>query len=434
MDSNYILIVDDTPINLKVLSATLQDSGLKILTASSGEDAIAKLQEAPPEIVLLDVMMPGMDGFETCRRIKINPETRDIPIIFMTALTDLDDKTKAFQLGAVDYIVKPFQKQEVIARVNVHLQLRKLNKNLEQQVEKRTEELTHTLKKLQQTQIQLIQSEKMSALGQLIAGIAHEINNPINFIHGNLPHARTYTQELLDLVNLHDRTWDDPPVEIRERMEAANLPFLQEDLSKVLTSMQVGVDRILGIVQSLRHFSRLDEAECKNADLHEGIDSALMILGSRLRKTPERPTIKIVRDYGDLPLIECYASQLNQVFMNLLINAIDAIDEKNAKEIKSENPAEILISTDVNWDEEIVIVRIRDNGIGIPEGLTDKIFDPFITTKPVGKGTGLGLSIGYQIVVDKHGGQLSYTSEPGQGTEFAIALPICLNNPPLALG
>ena len=428
MDSNYILIVDDTPLNLKVLAATLQDSGLDIITLASGEEAIAKLQEEQPALILLDVIMPEMDGFETCRRIKMIPRARDIPIIFMTALTNVQDKTTAFQLGAVDYIVKPFQKREVLARVNVHLQLRKLNQSLEQQVEQRTYELTRALEELQKTQIQLIHSEKMSALGQLIAGIAHEINNPINFIHGNLPHARAYTQELLELLELHDLAMENTPPEIQERMQQANIPFLQEDLAKVFSSMQVGIDRILGIVRSLRHFSRLDEAELKDIDIHEGIDSTLMILSSRLRETSERPAIKIHRDYNDLPPIECYASQLNQVFMNLLINAIDAIEEKHPSAFSRENPPQIFIHTEANWDEETVIASIRDNGAGIPAKLANTIFNPFMTTKPVGQGTGLGLSISYQIIVEKHGGQLSYRSEIGQGSEFFIVLPIFLTD------
>ncbi|HEY9877619.1 MAG TPA: ATP-binding protein [Leptolyngbyaceae cyanobacterium] len=297
---------------------------------------------------------------------------------------------------------------------------------LENRVEERTAELQHTLKELQQTQSQVIQSEKMSSLGQLVAGVAHEINNPVNFIHGNLNHVQEYTENLLEFVHLYQQHDPNPGSEIQTAAEDIDLEFLQEDLPKMLASMKLGTERIRQIVLSLRNFSRMDEAEYKAVNLHEGIDSTLMILQHRLKARPERPEIEIVKNYDTLPLVECYAGQLNQVFMNILVNSIDAIEESSAKrtyqEMK-ETPSQITIRTSV-IDATWVEVAIADNGCGIPVAVQQRIFDPFFTTKPLGKGTGMGMSISYQIVTEKHGGKLECFSTPGEGTEFVIRIPL----------
>ncbi|MEH2173556.1 ATP-binding protein [Nostoc sp.] len=308
--------------------------------------------------------------------------------------------------------------------------LEKSKEELEERVEERTTELKNALGELQRTQSQVIQSEKMSSLGQLVAGIAHEINNPVNFIHGNLAHVQEYTQDLLALMQLYQQYNPYPAAEIQTVAEDIDLEFLQEDLPKMLSSMRVGTDRIRQIVLSLRNFSRIDEAEFKRVDIHEGIDSTLMILQHRLKAKPEQPEIEVIKDYDDIPPVECYAGQLNQVFMNILVNAIDALEENNTKltyeEIK-ENPSQIKIRTSVvnsTWLE----VAIADNGVGISQEFQQRIFDPFFTTKPIGKGTGMGMSISYQIVTEKHNGKLECFSTPGKGTEFIIQIPLRLRN------
>ncbi|MCT7969291.1 PAS domain S-box protein [Laspinema sp. D1] len=292
------------------------------------------------------------------------------------------------------------------------------------ELQEKNQQLEATLTQLQRTQTQLIQSEKMSSLGQMVAGIAHEINNPVNFISGNLGYVRDYLVNLLDLVELYRQQYGETDPIIADKLEDIEFDFLQEDLQKILGSMKVGTDRIRGIVQSLRTFSRLDEAEMKQVNIHEGIESALLILQGRFKATDKRPEIDIIPEFGVLPSVECYAGQLNQVFMNLLNNAIDALEQKyNRKlgEIPPEFPT-IRILTAVTGDR--VTIRIIDNGPGMTPEIQARLFDPFFTTKPVGKGTGLGLSVCYQIIVEKHQGKISCHATPDLGSEFVIEIPI----------
>ncbi|WP_368010647.1 GAF domain-containing sensor histidine kinase [Laspinema palackyanum] len=295
--------------------------------------------------------------------------------------------------------------------------------------ETKAAELQQALRQLQETQAQLIQSEKMSSLGQLVAGVAHEINNPVNFIYGNLSHVDGYAQDMLKLIEAYQKRYPDPGPEIEEIAEEIDLKFLREDMPKVLNSMKIGADRIREIVLSLRNFSRLDQAEMKFANLHEGIDNTLLILQNRLRAKAGHLGIELVKDYGKLPLIECYPGQLNQVLMNILTNGIDALESYNEsrsiEEIR-QNPSRISIRT--QWvkkqgHNDRVIIAIGDNGPGIPDHIKARLFDPFFTTKAVGKGTGLGLSISYQII-EKHKGAIACISEPGEGAEFVIEIPV----------
>ncbi|NER37681.1 MAG: PAS domain S-box protein [Oscillatoria sp. SIO1A7] len=316
----------------------------------------------------------------------------------------------------------------------------------EVQLQETTQQLQVALQTLQETQSQLIQTEKMSSLGQMLAGVTHEINNPINFIYGNINHASQYMEDLLDLLHLYQKHYPNPVAEVELETEAIDLEFIEEDLPKLLFSMKLGTDRIRQIVLSLRNFSRLDEAEMKKVDIHQGIDSTLEILQSRLKGKGGAADIEIVKEYGQLSRIECYASQLNQVFMNILANAIDALEESivSGQWVSSGSALEkgellgdrglgsspetateaAMIRIRTFCDGEYATVRIADNGAGMKEEVRQRVFDPFFTTKTVGKGTGLGLSISYQIVVDKHGGQLQCYSVPGLGTEFVIEIPM----------
>lgn len=292
-------------------------------------------------------------------------------------------------------------------------------KQAETEVHQKAQDLENTISELQRAQTQLVQSEKMSGLGQLVAGVAHEINNPVNFIYGNLNHANNYIQDLLEIIETYRINYPQSTLEIQELTEEKDLEFLVEDLPKLLGSMKVGAQRIREIVASLRNFSRMDEAQMKEVNIHEGIDSTLMILEHRIKAKPDRPRIEIIKHYTKLPQIECYPGQLNQVFMNILANALDALEEG----IKDDSSPTICIKTELEGCKQVK-VSISDNGKGIPEKIKTRLFDPFFTTKPVGKGTGMGLSISYQIVVEKHCGSLNCISAPGEGTEFVITIPL----------
>jgi signal transduction histidine kinase len=451
-ETNLILIVDDTPTNLEVLSEALTNAGFDVAVATTGESAIRQIEYEPPDLILLDVMMPGIDGFATCSRLKANPKTKNIPIIFMTALSDTLDKVKGLSMGAVDYITKPFHQVEVIARIQIHLKLQnisaamekqntrlqeeieervtaelalqQLTQELEHRITERTKELSQALQDLQNAQVKLIQTEKLATLGQMVAGVAHEINNPVNFIHGNLDHTTTYVKDLLELLKLYQTEFPQQTPEIIEKSKEIDLDFLRADLPKIISSMAVGTQRIQEIVQSFRNFSRHDEAELKQVNIHDGLDSTLMMIDYRLKAKPGYPGIEVIKEYGILPLIECFAGKMNQVFMNILTNAIDALEELivDGHSCPILSPI-IRIKTELKGSNRVVI-RIADNGVGIKETVQKQLFDPFFTTKPTGKGTGLGMSISHQIVTEKHGGSLSCISSPGKGAEFIIEIPI----------
>jgi signal transduction histidine kinase len=423
--SMRILLVDDNPNNLKVLAEAIQGYGWKALMATDGESAIEQAEYALPDLIILDVMMPGIDGFETCCRLKANPITQNIPVIFMTALSDATDKVKGLEIGAVDYITKPFQQAEVIARLKLHLQISHLTRNLEQQVEERTAELTQSLQQLQQTQLQMIQNEKMSALGNLVAGIAHEMNNPLGFISATLKQAKPSIDDIIEHLQLYQQSLPNPGAEITNHAEEIDLDYSIEDLAKMINSMTMACDRIQNISNSLRTFSRADRDYKQLFNIHEGIDSTILILKHRLKANENRPAIEVFTEYGDIPQVECFPGQLNQVFMNILANAIDALDEANGGHSFDEiaaNPNQITITT-VVVDKQVKVI-IADNGVGMTKEVKQKIFDNLFTTKGVSKGTGLGLAIAQQIIFDKHDGEIDCWSSPGEGTKFTISLPI----------
>ncbi|HEY9670406.1 MAG TPA: PAS domain S-box protein [Waterburya sp.] len=298
------------------------------------------------------------------------------------------------------------------------------------QLQQQATQLEQTLRQLQDTQTQLIQTEKMSSLGQLVGGVAHEINNPINFIYGNINHARNYAFDFLKVIQLYQATYPHPSPQIQLEIEKIDLDFVSEDFLKILDSMEVGAQRIRGIVESLRNFSRFDEANVKEVDIHQGLDSTLMLLQSRLTQRLRPSTIQVIKEYGTLPLVECYPGYLNQVFMNLLTNAIDALEEAHKKRNSFDSqtpPGMIRICTGISHESALnpqAVICIADNGTGMTEEVRSRAFDPFFTTKPVGEGTGLGLAVSYQIVVKLHKGQLSCYSSPDEGSEFVIQIPI----------
>ena len=323
----------------------------------------------------------------------------------------------------------------LIMDVTARKQAEEALRQSEEKLREKATELEAAIYQLQKTQTQLIQTEKMSSLGQMIAGIAHEINNPVSFIYGNLTPASEYLENLLHLIELYRQKYPNPDQVIKEEIEIIDLDFLVADLPKMLTSMRNGADRIRQIVLGLRNFSRLDEADMKPVDLHEGIDNALLILQHRMKQSNGQPKIEVIKEYGNLPLVECYAGQINQVFMNIIGNAIDALEEEdissltfNKRAIINHKPVPtIRISTSISADSDRAVIRIIDNGPGMTEEIKKRLYDPFFTTKIIGKGTGLGLAISYQIVVEKHGGILDCISAPGEGAEFLIEIPIFPN-------
>jgi signal transduction histidine kinase len=291
------------------------------------------------------------------------------------------------------------------------------------QAKAQTHKLQRALEDLQIAQTQIIQSEKMSSLGQLIAGVAHEINNPVNFICGNLQYIAEYAQSLLDLLQEYQKFLPEPPPVLQSQLNSIDLEFMMADLPKLLDSMKLGSDRIVEIVQSLKNFSRHDESQIKAVDIHDGINGTLMILRHRLKGSGRRPMIEVIKDYAELPLVECYPGQLNQVFMNILANAIDALEESLIKQGDGAHTPQITICTQV-LDNQSVVIRLADNGPGMKEDVIQRIYDPFFTTKEVGKGTGLGMAISHQIIVERHRGKLKCRSRLGEGTEFWIQIPV----------
>ncbi|MBD2436312.1 response regulator [Nostoc sp. FACHB-110] len=429
-----ILIVDDNPTNLKVLSQAIASSGWEILIATDGQGAIEQAEYAHPDLILLDVIMPDIDGFQTCAELKQNPVTKNIPVIFLSALNDKFDKVQGLLIGGVDYITKPFQVEEVLARIQVHLKLNFLTKQLEAQnqqldrrVEERTQELTQALNELKKSQLQLIQKEKLSTLGQLVAGVAHEINNPLGFVTGNFEFINNYLNALLNHLSLYQQCYPNPDIAITKNAKLIELAQIVEDIPQIISSINLGLDRIIKISDSLRNVSRTDTSQKIEFDIHECIESTLIILSHRFKRNKLREDIEVIKDYGRLPLIEGYPEQINQVLMNIIANAIDAFDESAQtvdNQTKTKNKQQIVIKTLYEPEQGLAIIGIKDNGLGIPPEIQTRIFEQFFTTKPLGKGTGLGLSISQHIIEEKHHGKLKLFSTLGESTEFLIEIPV----------
>jgi two-component system, NtrC family, sensor kinase len=407
-----ILIVDDAPQNLAVLGAILQPL-YRVRAASSGERALdAAVREPRPDLILLDIMMPQMDGFETLRRIRADELTRDIPVMFVTALQDETDEQRGFELGAADYLHKPVNPVIVRARVRAQLEAKAARDMLKNNNQRLVSQVAEGANALEQAQMQLLQAEKMAAMGQLAAGVAHEINNPIGFVGSNLSTLEHYVRDLVELITAYQRGFDQAGnsaafAEVLMLRQKVDYDFLTQDLTNLVAESKEGIERVRRIVGDLKSFSRSGDSKWEWADIHQGIDSTLNIVWNELKYH-----CTVSKNYGSLPQIHCVPSQLNQVFMNLLVNAGQAIEGKG----------EITITTECAGTDAVRIT-IRDTGKGIAQEALQRIFEPFYTTKPVGKGTGLGLSLAWNIV-KRHHGRIEVDSEAGKGTGFAITLLI----------
>jgi signal transduction histidine kinase len=442
-NSELILIVDDTPINLDVISDTLIDAGFEVAIATSGERMFKQLQWVVPDLILLDVRMPIMSGFEVCQQLKSMETFKDIPILFMTALSDTESKTKGFELGAVDYITKPFQEIEVLARIKTHLQLRRLTKNLEQQVLQRTIDLekanqqlaeySQTLENrveertaaLREAQERVIAQEKLASLGTLTAGVAHELRNPLNFVKNYAEGSIELAQDLFEILQ--------PTIHSIESVKAQHVQTLIADLQENATTICRHSRRAAAIITSMMQHAHTD-IENPNAQLiliNDLLKEAVKLSCDSRWAQHSDFQIVIDTDYAlDIGMIEAIASNLMRAFINLVDNAYDALRSKNSAlaQDASQHDAPYVPTLKISTQlvENHVEIRIRDNGCGIDPQIQAKILDPFFTTKPPGSGTGLGLSLTHDIIVKQHHGSIAITSKLGEFTEFVVTLPLKL--------
>ncbi|AFY40349.1 response regulator receiver sensor signal transduction histidine kinase [[Leptolyngbya] sp. PCC 7376] len=410
-----IFVVDDNTVNLSMMSKFLTRVGYSVRVAKDGQSALKKIAYEQPELILLDIMMPGMDGFETCQALKALPETKDIPIIFMTALAETVDKVKGLSVGAVDYITKPFQQDEVLARLRIQLKLRALNK----QIESQNAVLHKTVEQLQRTQTQMIAQEKLASLGNLTAGIAHELRNPLNFVINFAESSQELMDELKTEINNNvDQLPADSAANISEL-----IGFLNDNAAATLKHGQ----RASQIISSMMQHARSDNGIVEDVLINELIAEAIDFAYHSRRAKHHLFNAKIHQNYdSQIQKVQVLPAALSRVIINLLENAFDAVHRhhelQNQESENSNYSPQVWISTNVLEGNKLEI-RIRDNGVGIPQELKEKIFDPFVTTKTPGEGTGLGLSISHDIVVGQHGGTLKLNLDLEEGTEFIIVLP-----------
>jgi len=419
-----ILVVDDEQLLEYVIQQKFRQKirakEIEFVFAHNGKEALEKIAEFPPfDLVLTDINMPEMDGLTLLEKLSQIDNT--LKAVVISAYGDMQNIRSAMNRGAFDFLTKPIDFQDMEITIQRALgTVTQARKNLTE---------------LQEVQTQLIQNEKMVSVGQLVAGVAHEIYNPISFIIGNIEHAENYFQGLMTALSIYQQHCSLNNPEIQTQIEALDIPFLLEDLPQLLNSMKGGTERILGISISLRSFSRADSTSKIPFNIHEGLDSSLLILRHRLKANEGKSEIKVIKDYGTFPPVECYPGQLSQVFLNILANAIDALEERDSGRSRDEikaNPNFITIRTFLTNENEKnlhdnstshVKISITDNGRGMTEEVRQRVFNYLFTTKAVGKGTGLGLSISRSIVEEKHGGWLSCNSTPGEGTEFIIEIP-----------
>jgi signal transduction histidine kinase len=419
-----ILVVDDEQLLEYVIQQKFRQKirakEIEFVFAHNGKEALEKIADFPPfDLVLTDINMPEMDGLTLLEKLSQIDNT--LKAVVISAYGDMQNIRSAMNRGAFDFLTKPIDFQDMEITIQRALEtVTQARKNL---------------RELQEVQTQLIQNEKMVSVGQLVAGVAHEIYNPISFIIGNIEHAENYFQGLMTALSIYQQHCSLNNPEVQSQIEALDLPFVLEDLPQLLNSMKGGTERILGISISLRSFSRADSTSKVPFNIHEGIDSSLLILRHRLKANENKSEIKVIKDYGTFPPVECYPGQLSQVFLNILANAIDALEERDSGRSRDEikaNPNFITIRTFLTNESEKnlqdnstshVIISITDNGRGMTEEVRQRVFNYLFTTKAVGKGTGLGLSISRSIVEEKHGGWLTCNSTPGEGTEFIIEIP-----------
>ncbi|AOY84166.1 response regulator [Moorena producens JHB] len=422
-DKNLILVVDDTPTNLSVISQALHNAGFTVAVETDGESAIEQVNYNQPDLILLDVMMPGIDGFETCKRLKANPSNRDIPVIFMTALTDTVDKVKGLSIGAVDYITKPFQQDEVLARVRIHLQLRHLTRTLDEQNARLKQEvaeraaaetrLSKTFQQLKEAQEQIIATEKLAYLGTLTAGVAHELRNPLNFVNNYAEGSMELAEELIEEFKIQ-----------LEHIETTTASYIKDTLTELrdnsLAIKRHG-QRAEGIIQSMMQHARTDSTQLQLTDLNAVLAQAIQLAYHSVRAKNHHFNVTIKTDYNDsIGQLELVSSDISRAFINIIENACYALQSKQ-KNIGEPFTPMLWVKTLRLSDS--VEIRIGDNGTGIPPEIKEKIFHPFFTTKPTGEGTGLGLSLTYDIIIGQHRGTLNVETELGAYTEFIICLP-----------
>lgn len=409
-----VLIVDDDQYNVDLLKEILSDSNYFLETASDGIQGMGKMRSFNPDIVLLDCVMPGIDGLEFCKRVRMNPEFHFTKILMLSGRSEVHDRVKGYDVGADDYMTKPFDHEEVAAKVKVFSKL-KFTEESDQALREERAEQQSLIKQLQTTKDQLMQADKMASIGQLAAGVAHEINNPVGYINSNIGILKEYLNELFKMLDTYEQAEEllDPDSVQLQRISSlkqeVKLDFLKEDIIDLLNESLEGVTRVKQIVQDLKDFSHEEVEEWQWVDLHHGLDRTLNIVNNEIKYKAE-----VIKEYGDLPLVECQSQKVNQVFMNLLVNAAHAIEDRGE------------ISIHTGFSDEWVWVEVTDTGKGIEPENKKHLFEPFFTTKPMGAGTGLGLSVSYAIV-DKHGGRIDVESEVGKGTTFRVWLPVQQN-------